>query len=104
MGGVDERSALDSRHDFRWQQPASSRERWTAGAYIGSLSLIVALVVLAIAFDQFAATGVLLVAFLSVILVYLLGPLMEWMRHRAVPRRRGRPLSRSVTTLAIYGV
>jgi predicted PurR-regulated permease PerM len=94
---------LDSRHEFRWQEPASRRERWTAGAYVGSLALVALLVVLAIVFDQFAATGVLLVAFLSVILVYLLGPPMEWLRYRASPRR-GRPLSRSVTTLALYGV
>jgi len=61
-------------------------------------------VVLAIVFEQVAATGVLLVTFLSVILVYLLAPLMEWMRRRAAPWRRGRPLSRGMTTLAIYGV
>jgi predicted PurR-regulated permease PerM len=101
---VGPRSVLDSRHDFRWQQPASTRERWTAGAYIGSIALVATLVVLAIVFDQFAATGVLLVTFLSVILVYLLAPFMEWMRYRAAHWRRGHPLSRGLTTLAIYGV
>ena len=101
---MGQRSVLDSRHDIRWDQPASRRERWTAGAYIGTIALIATLVVLAIVFDQFAATGVLLVASLSIILVYLLAPLMEWMRHRAARWRHGRPLPRGLTTLAIYGV
>ncbi len=82
---MGQRSVLDSRHDIRWDQPASTRERWTAGAYIGTIALIATLVVLAIVFDQFAATGVLLVAFLSIILVYLLAPLIEWLRRRAAP-------------------
>ena len=102
---MDDRAFLDSRHDVRrWHEPPSTRDRWTAGAYLGSIALIVTLVVLAIVFDQVAATGVLLVTFLSVILVYLLAPLMEWMRRRAAPWRRGRSPSRGMTTLAIYGV
>ena len=102
---MDERSILDSRHDVRgWHEPTSPGDRWTAGVYLGSIALLVSLVVLAIVFEQVAATGVLLVTFLSVVLVYLLAPLMEWMRRRAAPWRRGRPLSRGMTTLAIYGV
>ena len=101
---MGQRPILDSRHEFRWQEPASARERWTASAYIGSIALVITLVVLAVVFDHFAATGVLLVAFLSVILVYLLAPVTEWLRHHAAPWRRGRPLSRGLTTLAIYGI
>ena len=48
-----------------WDEPASRGERWRAIAYLASSSLVVTLVVLAIVFDQFAATGVLLVSFLS---------------------------------------
>src|SRR4029079_16519210 len=96
---------LESRHDVRrWDEPTSPRDRWTAAVYFGSIALLVTLVVLAIVFEQVAATGVLLVTFLSVILVYLLAPLMEWLRRQAAPWRRGRPLSRGMTTLAIYGV
>jgi predicted PurR-regulated permease PerM len=84
-------------------QPTSARERWSAGAYIGTAALLVLLVVLAVAFDQFAATGVLLVAFLSFILVYLLAPLSEWLRHYAGPKHR-KPLSRGLTILVIYGL
>jgi predicted PurR-regulated permease PerM len=101
---VGQRSVLDSRQDIRWDQPPSRRERWTAGAYIGTIALIVTLVVLAVVFDQFAATGVLLVAFLSVVLVYLLAPIMEWMRRRGAPWHHGRPLPRGLTTLVIYGL
>ena len=49
-------------------QPTSVRERWSAAAYIASATLVITLVVLAVVFDQFAATGVLLVAILSFIL------------------------------------
>lgn len=101
---MGQRSVLDSQPVLRWDQPPSTRERWTAGVYIASISLIATLVVLAIVFDQFAATGVLLVAFLSIILVYLLAPLVEWLRRKGAPRRGGRPLPRGLTTLAIYGV
>ena len=85
---MGQRPILDSRHEFRWQEPATAGERRTAGVYIGSIALIITLVVLAVVFDQFAATGVLLVAFLSVILVYLLAPVTEWLRHHAAPWRR----------------
>jgi predicted PurR-regulated permease PerM len=101
---VGQRAVTDTRNDLTWQRPASTRERWSAGAYIASITLVVSLVVLAVVFDQFAATGVLLVGFLSVVLVYLLAPALEWLRHHAAPWRRGRPLSRGLTTLAIYGI
>ena len=61
------RPPADTRDDLPWGQPISARERWTAAAYIASTTLIVSLVVLAVVFDQFAATGVLLVACLSFI-------------------------------------
>ena len=101
---MGQRPILDSRHDFRWEEPASARERWTAGAYIGSIALVVTLVVLAVVFDQFAATGVLLVAFLSFILTYLIAPASDWLRHAALPSRRRRPLSRGLTALVLYGI
>jgi predicted PurR-regulated permease PerM len=65
--------------------------------------MAVTLVVLAIVFDQFAATGVLLVAFLSFFLAYLIAPAMERLRYAAAPSRGGRPLSRGLATLVIYG-
>ena len=98
------RSSLDSRSNITWEEPASARERWTAAAYIGSIGLVVTLVVLAVVFDQFAATGVLLVAFLSFVLTYLIAPASDWLRRAGPRTRHGRPLSRSLTTLAIYGV
>jgi predicted PurR-regulated permease PerM len=93
---------LPDRHDLDWGEPTSARERWTAGAYIASTTLVITVVVLAVVFDQFAATGVLLVAFLSFILTYLIAPASEWLRRTA--RRRGQEMSRGLTTLAIYGV
>lgn len=98
------RPPTDTRTGLPWEAPASARERWTAGTYIASTMLVVALVVLAVVFDQFAATGVLLVAFLSFILTYLIAPASEWLRRRSARWRRGRPLSRGLTTLAIYGL
>ena len=100
---VNQRPTPDTRNDLPWGEPASARERWSAGAYIASTTLVITLVVLAVVFDQFAATGVLLVAFLSFILVYLIAPASEWLR-RTARLRRGRPLSRGLTTLVIYGV
>jgi predicted PurR-regulated permease PerM len=100
---VARRSTTDTRDDLSWGEPTSARERWSAGAYIVSITLVVTLVVLAVVFDQFAATGVLLVAFLSFILTYLMAPASEWLR-RTTRSRRGRPLSRVVTTLVIYGL
>jgi predicted PurR-regulated permease PerM len=87
-----------------WDEPASRGERWRAAAYLASTATVLTLVVLAIVFDAFAATGVLLVAFLSFFLAYLVAPLAEWLRYAAAPSRGGRPLSRVLTTLVIYGV
>ena len=100
---VGQRLIPDTRNDLHWGEPTSVRERWSAAAYIASTTLVVTLVVLAVVFDQFAATGVLLVAFLSFILTYLIAPASEWLRHTA-RSRRGRPLSRVPTTLMIYGI
>ena len=102
--GVRQRLIPDTRNDLHWGEPTSARERWSAAAYIASITLVVTLVVLAVVFDQFAATGVLLVAFLSFILTYLIAPASEWLRHTAARSRRRRPLSRSLTTLVIYGL
>ena len=100
---MGQRLIPDIRNDLHWIEPTSARERWSAGAYIASITLVITLVLLAVVFDQFAATGVLLVAFLSFILVYLMAPASEWLRHRA-RSRRGRPLSRGLVVLVIYGV
>jgi predicted PurR-regulated permease PerM len=101
---VRPRSSFDTRADPPWAEPASPGERWRAAAYLSGIALLITLVVLAIAFDHFAATGVLLVAFLSFILAYLIGPAAERLRHAAAPSRRGRPLSRGLATLVIYGI
>jgi predicted PurR-regulated permease PerM len=100
---VSLRRTTDSR-TVAWEQPPSPAERWRAAVYLASTTLVAALVVLAIVFDQFAATGVLLVAFLSFFLAYLIAPVMERLRHAAAPSRGGRPLSRGLATLVIYGV
>jgi len=102
-GAVGTRPAPDTQNEVPWEEPTSAREVWTAGAYIASPVLVIGLVVLAVVFEQFAATGVLLVTFLSFILVYLIAPASEWLR-RTLPSRRGRRLPRSVTTLVIYGM
>jgi len=101
---VRSRPANDTRHDSPWAEPVSTVERWRAAASLASAALLLTLVVLAIAFDHFAATGVLLVAFLSFIVAYLIGPAAEWLRHAAAPSRRGRPLSRGLATLVVYGI
>lgn len=83
-------------------EPASRRERWRAAVYIVTTLLVACLVVLAVVFDQFAATGVLLIVFLSFVATYLIAPAVERVR-RASTARRGRPLSRTLAVLAIYG-
>jgi len=100
---VRQTPVTDVRGDLPWGTPTSPRERWRAAVYLGSTALVVTLVVLAVVFDQFAATGVLLVAFLSFVLAYLLAPATERLRYAAAPSRQGRPLSRGLATLAIYG-
>ena len=102
--GVGKRLTSDTRNDLQWGEPTSVRERWSAAAYIVSTTLVVTVVVLAVVFDQFAAIGVLLVVFLSFVLTYLIAPASEWLRRTAVRSRRGRPLSRFISTLVIYGV
>jgi predicted PurR-regulated permease PerM len=84
--------------------PASRRERWQAAIYIIISSALTILVVMAVVFDQFAATGVLLVVSLSFAVSYLIAPAVERLRHAAPVKRQGRPLSRSLAVLAIYGV
>lgn len=82
----------------------SARERRRAVIYLASAVLLVTLVVLAVVFDQFAATGVLIIVFLSFILAYLIGPAAERLRYSAAPSRHGRPLSRGIAVLVIYGL
>lgn len=96
-------SPADTRTDPSWGGPAEPRERWRAIAYLASTGLVALLVILAIVFDQFAATGVLLVAFLSFFLAYLIAPAVERLR-RASAVRGGRPLSRGLATLVVYGI
>jgi len=84
-------------------EPASRRERWRAAIYIIVTSTLAVLVVMAVVFDQFAATGVLLVVFLSFVLTYLIAPAVERLRHAAPAARHGRPHSRGLAVLAIYG-
>jgi predicted PurR-regulated permease PerM len=100
---VDHGTISEAGHEPHWGEPTSARERRSAGVYLASIALITTLLVLAIVFDQFAATGVLLVAFLSFILVYLIAPASEWLRRTARARRRRAP-SRAMATLAIYGL
>src|SRR5687768_12003431 len=61
------------------------------------------LVVLSVAFDYFAATGVLLIVFLSFVATYLIAPGVERIRRASASARQGRPISRGVAVLAIYG-
>jgi predicted PurR-regulated permease PerM len=84
-------------------EPASVRERWRAAIYIGSALALATLVVLAVVFDHFAATGVLLIVFLSFVATYLIVPAVERLRHAAASARRGVSMSRGVAVLAIYG-
>ena len=95
--------SADVRTDPKWGAPADPGERWRAIAYLVTTGLVAVLVVLAIVFDQFAATGVLLVAFLSFFVAYLIAPATERLR-KAASSRGGRPLSRGLATLVIYGI
>jgi predicted PurR-regulated permease PerM len=96
------RPTPDPLADLPSGEPASRGERRIAAIYIVSTTTLIALVVLAVVFDEFAATGVLLVGFLSFVLTYLIAPAVERLRHVA-GTRRGRPISRSFAVLAIYG-
>jgi predicted PurR-regulated permease PerM len=89
--------------DITSEDPPSRRERWQAAIYIIVTSTLALLVVMAVVFDQFAATGVLLVVFLSFVVTYLIAPAVERLRYAAPAARNGRPYSRGVAVLAIYG-
>jgi predicted PurR-regulated permease PerM len=102
--GVPERPPFDQTIDLVLSEPVTRRERWRAAIYISTTTTLIALVVLAVVFDVFAATGVLLVVFLSFVLTYLIAPGVDRLRRTAAPSRRGRPLSRTVAVLAIYGL
>jgi len=98
---VPHRAQADPLSELPSGEPATVRERWRAAIYIGSTVALVILIVLAVVFEQFAATGVLLIVFLSFVLTYLIAPGVE--RIRTASARRGRALSRSLAVLAIYG-
>lgn len=98
------RQTTESLGELPSAEPMSPNERRRAITYIAAVALLVTLVVLAVVFDQFAATGVFLVVFLSFVLAYLIAPAVERLRYAAAPSRRGRPLSRGVSVLAIYGL
>jgi predicted PurR-regulated permease PerM len=83
-------------------EPATRRERWRAAIYIASLLALSTLVILAVVFERIAAVGVLIVVFLAFVLTYLIAPAVERVR-RLTTTRRGRPISRGVALLAIYG-
>jgi predicted PurR-regulated permease PerM len=101
---VPQRPPADILNDLPSAEPMSRRERRRAVTYLTLAVLLVTLVVLAVVFDQFAATGVLLIVFLSFVLAYLIGPAAERLRYAAAPSRRGRPLQRGISVLVIYGV
>ncbi|MEO8678129.1 MAG: hypothetical protein ABI665_03730, partial [Vicinamibacterales bacterium] len=82
-------------------EPTGPRERRRAAIYLATTASLVAVVVLAVVFDQLAATGVLIVVFLSFVLAYLIGPAAERLRFTLAPERRGRPLSRGLAVLVI---
>ena len=84
-------------------EPANRRERWHAAIYLIVTTALAVLVVMAVVFDQFAATGVFLVVFLSFVFTYLIAPAVERLRYAAPMARNGRPNSRGVAVLAIYG-
>jgi len=83
--------------------PPSRRERWRATLYIVTVLALVSLIVLAVAFDYFAAIGVLVIVFLSFIFTYLIAPAVERLRRATAASRSGRPVTRSIAVLAIYG-
>jgi predicted PurR-regulated permease PerM len=84
-------------------EPPSRSERWRAAIYIVSTTILVTLVILAVVFDHFAATGVLLIVFLSVVMTYLVAPAAERLRNAAFITKRGRRIPRSLAVLAVYG-
>jgi predicted PurR-regulated permease PerM len=81
--------------------PPTRGDRWRAARYVAAVLALVGLVVLAVVFEKVAATGVLIVTFLSFVLTYLIAPAVE--RVRRMMGMRTRPISRSLAVLAIYG-
>jgi len=100
---VSRRLRTDPLSELPSGEPATVRERWRAALYILSTVALSTLVILAVVFEQLAATGVLLIAFLSFVFTYLIAPGVERIRHASASARGGRPISRSVAVLAIYG-
>ncbi len=103
IGSVRRSAPADPLSELPTGEPASVRERRRAAIYISSSVVLATLVILAVVFDQFAATGVLLIVFLSFVSTYLIAPGVERLRHAMAPPRHGRPLSRGVAVLALYG-
>ncbi len=68
---------------------------------LGGAALFLLLVILAIVFDRLAAKGVLFVAFLSLVLAYLIAPLVERLRRTTSPLLGGRP-TRVVAVTIVY--
>jgi len=79
-------------------QPAD----WRVAVNLGGAVLFVVLVVLAIVFNRFAAKGVLFVGFLSLVLSYLIAPLVDRLRRTATPLLGGRRPSRVVAVALVY--
>ena len=100
---VRETSATDPWHELPSLVPVTRRERWRAAIYLVALAALITLVVLAVVFDFLAATGVLLVVFLSFVFTYLIAPAVERLRWASAATRKGRPVSRAVALLAMYG-
>lgn len=96
-------SSPDPWHELPSSTPVTRRERWRAAISLLSVTALIALVVLAVVFDFLAATGVLLVVFLSFVLTYLIAPAVERLRRASAAWRKGRPVTREVALLALYG-
>ncbi len=75
---------------------------WRVAVNLGAAFLFALLVVLAVVFDRLAAKGVLVVAFLSVILAYLIAPVVERLRRTATPLLGGRKPSRALAVTVLY--
>ena len=83
-------------------EPPTRGERWRAAIYVSSVLTLSALVIFAVVFERIAAIGVLIIVFLAFVLTYLIAPPVERVR-RMRTNRRGRPISRALAVLAIYG-
>jgi predicted PurR-regulated permease PerM len=94
---------VEPRFHLPTSEPPTRRERWRAAVYIGTVVSLSALVILAVVFERLAAVGVLIVLFLSFVATYLMAPAVDRVRRLTATPARGRPVSRSVAVLAIYG-